>query len=188
MRCLGIAWQNWVISSALALLLLFGLNDPGSGLVRNGVHRGDTNSPDIALGNDAQHDLREAPATVHKPRIVVRALRYGYLVVCLLVLRVRYPSADPQVVFPTYPPRYPLVQAGRDSWRQDVRTLIVTEGATERAVPSPLGDVPSETWWEYPDDTRTELNVYKKGDMKLAASFRIANETFGDTYEYVVVV
>ena len=86
MRCLGIAWQNWVISAALALLLLLGLNDSGSGLVRNGVFRGDNNSPDIALGNDGQHDQREAPVTVHKPRIVVRALRYGYLDVCLLVL------------------------------------------------------------------------------------------------------
>ena len=100
--------------------------------------------------------------------------------------RVRYPFADPQVVFPTYPPRYPLVQAGRDTWRQDVRTLIVTEGGTERAIPSPQGDVPFETWWEYPDDTRTGLKVYKKGDMKLAASFRIANETFGDSFECVV--
>ena len=87
------------------------------------------------------------------------------------------------VVFPTHPPRYPLISAGRETWRKDVRTLVVTEGATERAVPSPVGDVAFETWWEYPDDLRKDMGIWKKGDMKAAASFRIANETFGDTYE-----
>ena len=87
------------------------------------------------------------------------------------------------VVFPTYPLRYPLVLAGRETWRKNKRTLVVTEGPSERAVASPLGDVPYETWWEYPDDLRKDMHIYKKGDMKVAAAFRIANEVFGDTYE-----
>lgn len=87
------------------------------------------------------------------------------------------------VVFATHPPRYPLVTAGRETWRKDVRTLVVTEGIMERAIPSPLGNSSFETWWEYPDDLRKGEGIWKKGDMKLAASFRIANETFGDTYE-----
>jgi hypothetical protein len=89
------------------------------------------------------------------------------------------------VVFATHPPRYPLVAAGRETWRKDVPTLVVTEGDTERAIASPLGNSSFETWWEFPDDLRKDQGIWKKGDMKLAASFRIANETFGDTYECV---
>jgi hypothetical protein len=88
------------------------------------------------------------------------------------------------VVLITHPPRYELVAAGRDSWRRGQRTLIVTEGPTEAAIASPIpGDASQERWFQYPDDLRKD--AWKKGDQKAAAAFRIANETYGDDYDWL---
>ena len=85
------------------------------------------------------------------------------------------------VVFPTHSLRYPLVLAGRETWRTTVRALVVTDGAAERAIATPLGNASLESWWEFP----TGPGVVGKDDLKLAAALRIANQTFGDTYECV---
>jgi hypothetical protein len=90
------------------------------------------------------------------------------------------------LVVPTYPPRYDLVAAGRDTWRKGVRTLVITEGPTEAPIPSPISPPNAlETWWQYPNDLRPD--AWKKGDQKFAASYRIANETFGDSYDWIAI-
>lgn len=94
------------------------------------------------------------------------------------------------VVFPTHPGRYSLVQAGRSTWRGTNPTVILTEGPAEGPIASPLGDFPSERWFAYPDlnpEQQQAEHAWKKGDQKLAASFRVANESFGEGYDWLAV-
>jgi len=94
------------------------------------------------------------------------------------------------VVFPTHPGRYPLVQAGRSTWRGTTPTVILTEGPVEGPIDNPLGAFASEHWFSYPDlspEQQRLEHAWKKGDQKLAASFRIANQTFGEAYDWLAV-
>jgi hypothetical protein len=89
------------------------------------------------------------------------------------------------VVFPTYPARYELVAAGRDTWRKGVLTVAVTEGATEGPLAEPPdGATPSERWFTYPDDARPE--AHRRSDTRAIAALRIANASLGGAYECVL--
>jgi hypothetical protein len=117
-----------------------------------------------------------------RPRAAPFLLRW--VLAALLLAAAAAQPAQPRivVVFPTWPPRYGLVAAGRETWRRGTPTLVVTEGDAEGPIASPIPGAPAtETWWAYPDDPRKD--AWKKGDQKLAASYRIANETFAGQYE-----
>ena len=94
--------------------------------------------------------------------------------------------SDVAVVFPTHPARYDVVRAGGETWRAGAPAVIVTEGPSEGPTAPPYENVTVEHWFTFPDDLRPDMGIWKKGDMKAAASFRIANETLGAAYDWLL--
>jgi hypothetical protein len=114
-----------------------------------------------------------------------RCVTLAALVLCCgLGPAVGYTPPVIAVVFPTYPARYDLVAAGRDTWRTGVLTVAVTEGAAEGPLAAPpAGAPPSERWFTYPDDARPE--AHRRSDGRAIAALRIANASLGGAYECV---
>ena len=48
----------------------------------------------------------------------------------------------------TYSGNHHMVESSRDSWRKGVTSVVITNGSTERAIPSPSEH---EVWFEAPD-------------------------------------
>lgn len=84
----------------------------------------------------------------------------------------------------TYPPHHNLVRVAGDTWRQGYRAVVITESKVEG--PLPELNTAHESWFGYPDDLRGDADgVWKKGDMKLAAALRIANESLAGNYDWL---
>ena len=131
------------------------------------------------------------------------------LVACCLALlggAHGWTPAPPKVVsvFVTYPGRYELVAWGRGTWRRNIRAFIVTEGVGEGNTTAPAEvdalqaslfantsvtfDKRLETWWTYPNDSLLGVNGTYKGTVaKGAAALRLANQSLGDTYDWLAL-
>lgn len=83
----------------------------------------------------------------------------------------------------TYPPHHPMVRAAAHSWRHGYEAVVVTEAQTEGPLRSNFS---RERWYGYPDDLRGKAaGVWKKGDAKLAAALRVANESLSGEYDWL---
>lgn len=85
-------------------------------------------------------------------------------------------------VISTHPANMDLIVAGRTSWRAGAHSFILTNGTTERELPSPH---PSERWMEGPENVSWAWN--NRAETRYTAAPMHANLTLAGDYDWLLL-